>query len=152
MAGTGNWSNGTTDVFWPNNSTIAVFGSPAGTVTIDAAGVTAGGLTFNITGYTIASAAGGSLTLTNAGTIATGSVATSTITAQIRGSGTLVKTGLGDLIVNNSTNTFSHAVTINDGGRINLNGAASGTPLGTGPITLNGSVIRRCNYRPNCRR
>src|SRR6478609_6752886 len=50
------WFDGTTDLAWPNTTgDTAVFGGTGGTVTINSGtGVTAGGLTFNSGGYTIA--------------------------------------------------------------------------------------------------
>lgn len=53
-----NWSNGATDVAWPNlaaNDDKAVFGGTAGTVTLGSS-LTAGGIQFNTSGYTLSSA------------------------------------------------------------------------------------------------
>lgn len=60
------WWNGTTDVKWPSTSSAsdsAVFGGTAGTVTIQAAGITAASLEFNTSDYSLA---GGPLTLDGA--------------------------------------------------------------------------------------
>lgn len=59
-----NWSNGSSDVAWPNvaaNDDKAVFGGSAGTVALGAS-LTAGGLVFNTSGYTL-SGSGVDLTL-----------------------------------------------------------------------------------------
>ncbi|HEY1380691.1 MAG TPA: hypothetical protein VGF55_28070, partial [Gemmataceae bacterium] len=138
-----NWSNGTADVPWPNNATTAVFGGTAGAVAIDPAGVTAGGLTFNTSGYTIGAVGTGNgpLTLTSAATIT--NAVTATINAQVLGSGTLVKTGIGDLLFNNPANAFSHVLTVTGGGRINSSGLTTGgTPFGTGSIVFDDSSLR----------
>lgn len=51
-----NWSDGTTDIAWPNtNTNSATFGGTAGTVTLGAA-LTTGGLSFTTSGYTISGA------------------------------------------------------------------------------------------------
>ena len=80
--GTGNWN--TTSTFWNKsgvmqawinaNSDLAIFGGTAGTVTLTEA-ITAGGLTFNTDGYTLAGngntlTLGGSVVVTNANTLA----------------------------------------------------------------------------------
>ena len=52
-----NWNNGTIDVLWPNADNIARFGLSGGTVTLGA-GISAGGLIFNVDGLTPAKAGG----------------------------------------------------------------------------------------------
>ena len=55
---TANWSNGSTDVAWPNlaaNDDKAVFAGSAGTVTLGSS-LTAGGVQFNTSGYTLSGA------------------------------------------------------------------------------------------------
>jgi autotransporter-associated beta strand protein len=54
-----NWSNGSTDVAWPNvltNDDKAVFAGTAGTVTVSS-GLNVGGIQFDTSGYTISGAA-----------------------------------------------------------------------------------------------
>lgn len=54
-----NWSNGTSDVVWPNvaaNDDKAIFGGTAGAVTLGSS-LTAGGLVFNTSGYSLTGAA-----------------------------------------------------------------------------------------------
>jgi fibronectin-binding autotransporter adhesin len=89
------WFNGTTDVAWPGGSNVAVFGGTMGTVTLAPGGITAGGLTINTTGYTIAgtdaltlSGSGATVTvapLLVAGTSTARSILTATISAPVGG-------------------------------------------------------------------
>jgi fibronectin-binding autotransporter adhesin len=124
-----NWSNGTADVPW--NSGVAVFGGTGGTVTIDATGVSATGLSFTATAYSIG---GGSLTLTGpgivtvappvSGTVLGQSVLTATINSAIGGSVGLTKAGSGTLVLTGA-NSFTGAVTLS-GGNLTLDFNAAG--------------------------
>jgi autotransporter-associated beta strand protein len=53
--------------------------------------------------------------------------------------GRITKTGAGVLALNNATNSFSGGMTITDGAV--SSSASSGSPLGTGPITLGGGNL-----------
>ena len=148
------WSNGASDVVWDNAST-AGFGSnngAAGIVTIDDAAltVTAAGLTFAPPGsgsYTIAAAAGNSLTLSGANpVISVGTGVNATISAPIggafgnavsaAGAGLVIK-GTGSLTLQSSANTYTGDTTIQYGGTggtgVNVtlaNGASLGNVAG----------------------
>jgi VCBS repeat-containing protein/autotransporter-associated beta strand protein len=160
--GDGTWTNTTvpnwdtaatagTSVHWDSddsNDDVAVFGGTVGTVTIDASGVTAGGLQFATAGYVIE---GGLLTLTGNATIQND--VTATISANVTATGGVAKNGTGTLFLN-GTNTFTGDTTINDGtlggsGTINTSsvtveadghlapGAADGV---VGTLTINGNL------------
>ncbi len=149
------WSNGTTDSIWNNAANdTAVFGGgtstgTAGVVTLGP-GITAGGLTFNLTGYSVT---GDTLTFAGASSaisLATGT--TSTITSKISGASPLAISavaGTPTLILNNLNtgvgldNDYSAGTTINTGVTLQL-GSGSGTTatgtyttLGTGAVTIN---------------
>jgi len=79
-------------------SGAAVFEGVAGTVTPSGA-LTANGLTFNVTGYSLATGTGASLTLS--GIIATGANDAS-IATPLSGSGSITKTGLGMVTLSGS--------------------------------------------------
>ena len=59
------------------------------------------------------------------------------------GSLPILKTGSGTLSINpdNGTNTFSAGITVNEGILSVNSGIATGTPLGTGTITMNGASM-----------
>jgi len=98
---TGNWWDGAADVVWPNAGTAndAVFGGTLGAVTVVA--VTANGLTFTTSGYTLAS---GTLTLNGTTpTISAGTGIAATIGSDIAGSVGLTKADSGTLTINASS-------------------------------------------------
>jgi fibronectin-binding autotransporter adhesin len=134
-----NWSadGGLTDIAWvnPNNDT-ALFSGTGGTVAL-VVPITAGGLTFNSTGYTIASN-----TLTLAGTAAvsvTNSGDTATISSIITGSAGLSKSGAGTLTLSSTGNSFSGGVNIG-GGTLSI-AAANNLPSGNALTLSNGGVL-----------
>lgn len=111
----GNWTidAGANNLAWVNaNNDTAVFGGTAGTVSLGAA-ITAGGLTFNTTGYTVT---GNTLTL--AGTTPTVTVTSAgdsaTISSVIAGSTGLTKAGAGTLVLG-ADNTYTGGTTIGAG-------------------------------------
>jgi len=126
---------------WNNsNNDTAVFAGTAGTVTLGT-GITAGGLTFNTAGYTIT---GNTLTLAGASApivnVATG---TSTIASNIAGTAGLEKSGTGTLVLTNSNNPLSGAITISAGTlQIGNNTASS---LGSGTYAGNISIDTDAN-------
>jgi autotransporter-associated beta strand protein len=142
---TANWYNGTTDVVWPG-AQVAVFGGTAGTVTVSGT-VTATGLTFSTTGYTITG--GTALDLTGGGnaTVTVGSGLTTTINSTLTSSAT--PTGLtvagGGTLVLGGTNTFigptaATAVTVSGGSTLQIAAdAALGDPANG--VTLIGSTL-----------
>lgn len=155
--GTGNWN--TTSAFWNlsnvmqawNNasSNIALFGGTAGTVTLTEA-ITAGGLTFNTDGYTLAGngnllTIGGNVTVTNASTLAliqsnlalasattftgSGNLTFDTAYSIAGGSFGISKTGAGTL---NLQGTITDAGTLTlSGGTTNLSGSYTRTSYST---------------------
>lgn len=140
--GSGNWStstadwfvSGTTDSVWANNN-IANFAGTAGTVTTTSA-VTANGLTFTTTGYTVA----GSSALTLAGTpIISLPGATTAINCPVAGSVPVTLSGSGTLTLGGA-NTFTGGTTIGSGTALSITGSgklAGGTY--SGPITNQGA-------------
>jgi fibronectin-binding autotransporter adhesin len=146
VGGPGTWDFNTTanwigeePVAWTDELGVdtAVFEGTAGAITVDGAGstngtITANGLTFNVTGYTLSS---GMITL--AGTTPTIHVAagTATISSVISGS-SLNKTGSGGLTLSGA-NTYSGGTTLN-AGTLTLNNASA---LGTGTFIINGGII-----------
>jgi autotransporter-associated beta strand protein len=136
------------NVVWPNVATsIAVFQGTAGVVTIDTAadtGVTANGLTFNVGGYTIASAIAAE-TLTFAGVSPTVTVTnaldTATINSIIAGSTGFTKSGLGTLVLG-GVNTYSGPTAIN-AGVISISATGNlGNASATNTISINGGTLR----------
>ncbi|MEI6604310.1 MAG: autotransporter-associated beta strand repeat-containing protein [Verrucomicrobiota bacterium] len=144
QGGTGIWNTNTTfnwwntsDVVWPvpgGVNDVAIFGGTAGTVTVTS--VIANGLTFNTTGYTLAS---GTLTLNGSTpTISSGTGIATTISSVIAGSSGLAKTGAGTLTLSGS-NTYSGATTIAPLGTLSISSDAN---LGTAPATATpGSLL-----------
>ncbi|WP_404924865.1 autotransporter-associated beta strand repeat-containing protein [Mesorhizobium sp. ORM16] len=165
IGGTGTWDTSTSswnttgnDVAGPfttwNNATPdnAIFQGTAGTVMLGGP-ITAGGLTFNVNGYTIA---GGTLTLGGA-TPTINAVGNTTISSVIAGSAGLTKAGAavltltgantftGGVIVNGGTlsvgsdaalGNISNSVTLNDGTTFTATGALSTTRQ----VVLNGAA------------
>ena len=130
---TATWSNAATDIAWPNDTTIADFGSANGAAGTGTLGVpiTAGGLAFTAAGsgnYTIASS---TLTLSGPATItATGAIAP-TISSAIAGTNGLnyigsTGTTVSTLILS-GPNTYSGTTTLTSGLVETSNNAAFGT-------------------------
>ena len=131
------WWNGSADGVWPNPAGLsdgAIFGGTAGTVTLT--GVTGNNLTFNTTGYTLAS---GTLTLNGSTpTISAGSGIAATISSSIAGTSGLAKVGAG-LLTLSGNNTYTGATTIANGGTISIGSDAN---LGTAPVSATpGSLL-----------
>ncbi len=158
IGGSGNWD--TTSAFWNttgndvagpfttwNNANLdnAIFNGTAGTVTLTVP-ITVGGLTFNVSGYTIAGTGANTLTLggatptitVNSGSTAISSVINSTVGLTKAGSGTLTLSANnslgGGLTVNGGalaltgTNTFVGDINVNAGGLTAIGAAALGDP------------------------
>ncbi len=105
-----NWWTGSSNVLWPNTSSYAAqFGSGSGgttayAVTLDPAGVTAGGVTFQNQAYTLTGTS--TLTLGGATPTVTVNAGIGTIAAPIGGSSGLTKAGNGNLIFG-AINTYT---------------------------------------------
>jgi autotransporter-associated beta strand protein len=145
-----NWYNGTLDVTWGTSATnpdVAVFGAgsgTAGTVAVRAAGVAAGGITFNPPGSGNYILAGGAITLTGTAPAITSRVA-ATIGSALAGTGGLTKAGSG-LLALAGTETYLGTTTILGGTlRLAVGGQLpAGTPVvvtpsdGAASFDLNG--------------
>jgi fibronectin-binding autotransporter adhesin len=150
--GTGTWDTTTNDRFknsaagttrfrWVNSSTgndhTAVFGGTAGTVSVSG-GVTASGMQFDVSGYTIQSS-----TVTLAGSAPTIQVTaaahTATVSSVLAGSNGLTKSGAGTLITTGANN-YSGGTTVSAGTLQIGNGGTTGT-LGSGAVTNNGALV-----------
>ena len=145
-AATGNWN--TTDAnftgAWTNGNTALFGGAGSETVTINTAGISANGVTFNVTGDTIAQSGGNNLTLAGGNVVTVGSGLTATISAplagtagvQVEGGGTLNLTGVST-IDGGGTGTLGLVVgSTSANNTVNLN--SSGT---MGTITANRRVL-----------
>ena len=89
----------------------AIFGGTADTVTIGSA-ITAGGLTFSTTGYTLASGPGGSLATAS---ISVDSGLSATVSATLTGTAGLGKGGAGTLILSGTANDYSGSTSVAEG-------------------------------------
>ena len=159
--GTGNWDNnnltnwdtlalvGANSVWLNSTPDLAVFGGTAGTVSLTSA-ITAGGITFNTTGYTINTGANALTFAAGTNNILFNAIATATITGTVAGSGNVVLAALNPftartLTLNGtSTNGWTGTTTINAGMTLSL--AANNQALrDTTGITLNGGGITLTN-------
>lgn len=156
-AATGNWN--TTDAnftgLWTNGNTAVFGGAGSETVTINTAGISANGVTFNVTGDTIA-ASSGNLTLAGGNIVTVGTGLTATISAplagsagvQIEGGGTLNLTGVstidgggtGTLGLVVGQTTANNTVTLNGGGTMGTIGTNRRT-LTIGGSTFGGNSV-----------
>ena len=108
-----NWSSSNTSVAgaaWTAGKT-AIFGGTADTVTIGSA-ITAGGLTFSTTGYTLASGPGGSLATAS---ISVDPGLSATVSATLTGTAGLGKAGAGTLILLGTANDYSGSTSVAEG-------------------------------------
>ncbi len=108
-----NWSSSNTSVAgaaWTAGKT-AIFGGTADTVTIGSA-ITAGGLTFSTTAYTLASGPGGSLATAS---ISVDSGLSATVSATLTGTAGLGKGGAGTLILSGTANDYSGSTSVAEG-------------------------------------
>lgn len=150
--GTGTWklgptnwtdANGAVSAGW--NSGFGVFAGAAGVVTLDgsAGGISANGLQFAVTGYTVGGAAltlsGAAPTLRVGDGTAAGAGYTATVNSVIAGTSGLTKTDLGTLVLGGA-NTFTGGLTVN-GGFVSV-GADSALGAAGGAVTLNGGGLQ----------
>jgi len=141
------WFDGTTDVIWPNDTTVAVFGSggTAGTVTL-ANPITTGGLTFNTsTGDYAIAGSGNLLTLTGAPVVTIAAGQSPTINAQLAGSAGFTMNGPGTLNLSADNSALSGIISINSGtlaigASSNLGAPANGVILGTAAAPTTGTL------------
>lgn len=134
-----NGVSGTTSFRWVDSSTgndhTAVFGGTAGTVSLATGGVTASGLQFETSGYTIQS---DTLTLGGSAPLISVSTGTATITSVLAGSSGFEKTGSGTRVLG-SANTASGPVSVSAGTLALKN--TTGSATGTGSVTVTGGTI-----------
>jgi fibronectin-binding autotransporter adhesin len=138
----GNWTidGGANNIGWVNaNNDTAVFGDTAGTVTLGVPS-TAGGLTFNTTGYTVT---GSTLTLGGATpTVSVGSGMSATISSILAGTTGLTKSDTGTLILSNNTNTFTGGVVVSAGTlQIGTGASNTGNLVAGNGITVVSSAV-----------
>lgn len=130
-----NWTNsgGSINLKWQGGT--AVFGGPAGTVTLGSA-ISAEGLTFNTAGYTIS----GTNTLTLAGTApeidVTNAGDSATISAKLAGTAGLKVGGAGTLILTNTANSYTGATQVSTGTLQIGSATAAGNISSTSAVTL----------------
>ena len=179
--GTGTWNTSATNwdtgasVAWSNGSlSKANFGGAAGTVTVAETSITANGLVFATSGYTLSAAncvitgpiaitAGGSLTLDTGGTLG--------IASAISGTGSsIIKTGTGTLTLSSTASSYTALtvdggkvvaatavvpsaaiVTVNTGGTLSLTDATYANVPGTlsiigGTVSMDGSTQNAHNH------
>ncbi len=123
-----NGASGTTYFRWVDSSTnndhTAVFGGTAGTVSVASGGVTASGLSFTTTGYTLQN---NSINLTGTAPAVDADVSVAaTISSQITGSAGLTKSGLGTVSLTAASNTYSGATSVS-AGSLFVNGSLANT-------------------------
>lgn len=126
-----NWNDAATAgnaMAWPSSGTDndAVFGTPAGLVSIDAGGVSANDLTFGLTGYSVE---GGTITLNGTTNIITSTAPVSnspvtnlTISAPLAGTNGFTKAGVGNVLLSGNNSGLSGTVTINNATGTNNSG------------------------------
>jgi fibronectin-binding autotransporter adhesin len=136
-----NWWNGSGYQTWPNGTDTAQFGFASSntnsyTVTLDPAGVNAGGIVFQDQAYTLS---GSTLTLGGGTPTVTVNAARATISSFLGSSVGLVKAGPG-LLTLTGPNTYTGAVTISSGSlQISGNTATINTAVtGNGTLILGG--------------
>jgi fibronectin-binding autotransporter adhesin len=149
--GDGNWDNssdnwtdmdGVANAGWTDDG-FAIFQGAAGTVTVTDS-VNFSGMQFAVDGYSVVVGASGTLTTSTASThmlVGMGDASdagmVATVSAPIGGSGGLVKTGLGTLVLSGN-NTYTGGTTMEAGAlAVGADGA-----LGSGGLTFDGGALR----------
>jgi autotransporter-associated beta strand protein len=118
----GNWTadNGANNVAWNNSANdVAVFGGTAGSVALGIA-ITAGGLTFNTTGYAVT---GNTLTLAGTPIVTTASRLSANIASEVQGAVGFTKSSSGTSL--NNANGFLLGLANHSTGTFNLSGTGS---------------------------
>jgi autotransporter-associated beta strand protein len=166
VGGAGTWD--ATSAFWTTDPTgaaghvtwdsaandTAVFAGTVGTVTINptVAAINAGGLDFDVSGYTLATAASKSLTFATGANVDVDTGVTATISGVISGANGFTKINAGELILS-AANTYTGVTTINGGAIVatanNALGTTAGnTVIGTGAtLDVRATVAEPLNIR-----
>jgi autotransporter-associated beta strand protein len=126
---TTNWSGST----WTNGNTAVFGGTPGSTISIDAAGISATGVTFNVNGDTISASSANTLSLTSTATVNVGSTLTATISAPLAGTAGVQVEGGGTLSLG--------GVSTIDGGGSGTLGLVVGSTSANNTVTLNGGSM-----------
>ena len=144
-----NWTNasGTVNSTWQNGT--AFFAGTGGTVTL-AAAISAQGLIFSATGYSIT---GTSAALNLSGSTPTINVTnpgdSATISAKLTGTSGLRATGAGTLILANASNSYSGGTSISSG-TVQIGTTTSAGSIGAGGISIgNGGMLLLVNLNGN---
>jgi fibronectin-binding autotransporter adhesin len=134
---------------WDNSALdTAIFQGTGGTVMLGAP-ITAGSLTFNASGYTIAGTGSNTLTLAGpATTITVNYGVTATISAVIAGTDGLTRDGTGGTLILSGANTFTGDVNINSGAltvtsNASFGNAANIVNLGNAALSAGSSLLGR---------
>lgn len=133
--GASGWLNGGSPANW-NNATpdAALFGgAAAGTVSVDAGGITVGDLTVTQGVYTVGG--GGTLTLQN-------STLTTTVSAALGGTSGFTKSGSGELVLSGANKNYTGQTTLSGGVvRITATGPGSLGSTATNGVNLDGGAL-----------
>lgn len=132
-----NGASGTTYLHWVDSTTsndhTAVFGGTAGAVSVAAGGVTASGLQFDTTGYTIQN---NTVSLTGTAPVINATTGTSTISSTLAGSAGFTKSGTGTLSLTGANTISGDAIHTANAGTLSLGNvnALQNATLDTGAV------------------
>ena len=134
-----NWDPGNTTWTQGNFAIFDSTGTAFQSISIDPAGVTTDGLTFNATGYSI----GGTGVLTLGGSTpfftVTNSAYTATVSAQLAGTSGFTVNGQGTLVLSGNNSGLSGTASISSG---TVRATSSASALGGGTLTLSGGALQ----------
>ena len=135
--GTNFWWNGTANANW-NNTTpdTATFAGTGGAVTVDAGGITTGGITVSSTGYSFT----GTGTITHNGAVASTVAVTYAAPNAVGASQTWTSTSAREITVSGPINLNANTLTLS-GAATTANYRLAGGGSGTGGITKNGTGV-----------
>ena len=149
LGGSGSWGSGNT---WSASDTTvsggaydatknSIFKGTAGTVTVDAGGVTSsGGLQFSSNGYTLT---GGVITLSGSvNPVVVDDTISATVAAPLAGSNGFTKQGLGTLLLGGANSALSGTIGINGGTLQTATADALGADSSATTVNLFGGTLR----------
>ena len=152
--GSGNWNNsnnnwtatGATNTTW--NGGTAVFNAPGGTVTLTSA-ISAQGLIFGSSGYTLSGTNALTLTGTNPQISVTNANDKTTIAVPIAGSAGLSAEGGGTLVLTSGTNSYTGGTDVGNG-TLQIGSGTTAAKLGGGNVTIHhGGTLILANVSGN---